>query len=430
MAKTGVGNACTQGKPKIYESENIDGIRIWDSKGIESRQYNIVAASSDIDETINSQLETHDPDRFIHCIWLCIHSNRFVEDEFKNLKKIYKSYLTKLPVIVIYSKAIDQKEADEMICYIEEELNKEDDNDQIKVLKVLAKDYKYDNGSILKSFGIYKLMKETSDRVKQGIESSCIQALMNEGENILKTEFKEIINKLKTKYFTNILENVDDISFSDINILNSITEKNQPLNLDLIIFDSNYFLKFVSNFSIEIASNLIHKEKLNENSIKSLHNLIEIKCNDIKNYFLEQFEKKLDDSSNELAEKLDGLTRNLDSKYNIIHLSNKFSHSQLKIQAKNYLRENLKQILEHTIYKEMSSKLFDNYSEEFSNKLLSVYHDMITGEKMDKEIKKIFKNKGKENAKKYHTKLVESILMNFEKDDFEIRNKKKKKRKK
>jgi predicted GTPase len=35
LAKTDFGNACTQGKPKAYESKNAQGIRIWDTKGIE-----------------------------------------------------------------------------------------------------------------------------------------------------------------------------------------------------------------------------------------------------------------------------------------------------------------------------------------------------------------------------------------------------------
>ena len=37
------------------------------------------------------------------------------------------------------------------------------------------------------------LMKETSDIVKFGIESSCVESLMKQGEKILKNEFNEII---------------------------------------------------------------------------------------------------------------------------------------------------------------------------------------------------------------------------------------------
>ena len=214
-----------------------------------------IAARLDIDETINSLLETHDPDRFIHCIWFCFHSNRFVEDEFKNLKKVYNLYLEKLPVVVIYTQASEQKIADEMIDYIKEELktiskedNEKDNNEQIKVLKILAEDYESDNGFYLNSFGIYNLMKETSDSVKQGIESSCIQSLMYEGENLLKEELKEIINELNIKFFKNLNENIKDFSSSEIDIINEI-DKEQTLIPEIVNFDFNYFLKFVKFFS-------------------------------------------------------------------------------------------------------------------------------------------------------------------------------------
>ena len=86
LAKTDFGKACTQGKPFPYTSNNAKGIRIWDTKGIEPGNYNINAANIDIEETIDKLIKENDPDKFIHCIWYCVHSNRLVEDEFDNLK--------------------------------------------------------------------------------------------------------------------------------------------------------------------------------------------------------------------------------------------------------------------------------------------------------------------------------------------------------
>ena len=53
LAETNFGDACTQGKPKAYESNNAKGIRIWDTKGIEQGDYNINAAHLDLEEAIN-----------------------------------------------------------------------------------------------------------------------------------------------------------------------------------------------------------------------------------------------------------------------------------------------------------------------------------------------------------------------------------------
>ncbi len=53
IAETGIGFAVTQGKPHAYESENRKGIRLCDSKGIESGKYGIKQANYDIKETID-----------------------------------------------------------------------------------------------------------------------------------------------------------------------------------------------------------------------------------------------------------------------------------------------------------------------------------------------------------------------------------------
>ena len=86
LAKTDFGKACTQGKPKAYESKNAQGLRIWDTKGIEQGNYNINASNYDIEEAINNLLEENDPDKLIHCIWYCVHSNRFLNEEINNIK--------------------------------------------------------------------------------------------------------------------------------------------------------------------------------------------------------------------------------------------------------------------------------------------------------------------------------------------------------
>ena len=46
-AKTSVGTACTKGKPKEYSSKKIEGIRLFDSQGIEMGDYNINAVKKD-----------------------------------------------------------------------------------------------------------------------------------------------------------------------------------------------------------------------------------------------------------------------------------------------------------------------------------------------------------------------------------------------
>ena len=115
LAKTDLCDACTMGVPKPYESEKAKGIRIWDSRGIENGKYNLETAFNDIKNTIESLIKENDPDKFIHCIWYCICSNRFTEEEKNNLKKCYDSYIEKLPIIVVFTQSQNQIQTDKMI---------------------------------------------------------------------------------------------------------------------------------------------------------------------------------------------------------------------------------------------------------------------------------------------------------------------------
>ena len=102
------------GVPKAYESEKAKGIRIWDSRGIENGKYNLETAFNDIKNTIESLIKENDPDKFIHCIWFCIKSNRFTDKEAENLKKCYDSYIEKLPIIVVFTQSDNQKQTEKI----------------------------------------------------------------------------------------------------------------------------------------------------------------------------------------------------------------------------------------------------------------------------------------------------------------------------
>jgi hypothetical protein len=185
LAKTAFGDACTMGVPKPYESEKAKGIRIWDSRGIENGKYNLQTAFNDIKNTIDYLINENDPDKFIHCIWYCVRSNRFTDEEEENLNNYYNSYIEKLPIIVILTQSENQSYTDEMMKNIKNKLENikklngfhEKSENDIKILKVLAQDFKNDLG-VIKSFGIHNLMEQTSQSAKIGIERACIHSLM------------------------------------------------------------------------------------------------------------------------------------------------------------------------------------------------------------------------------------------------------------
>ena len=165
-----------------------------------------------------------------------------------------------------------------------------------------------------------------------------------------------------------------------------------------------------------MAESLIHKDKLNKQSLIDLLNIMTTKCNDIKNNFEEIFEKKLTDISYRLADELDTLTHDLDSSYNISYLSSKYGHNKLKLQARNNIIEKLKPNIEDQIYREMSKKLYDIYADKFSNKMMEIFHNLLESDNQDKKIADIFFDKGLETSEKIYNKIVQ--LLDYPNDDF------------
>ena len=125
-----------------------------------------------------------------------------------------------------------------------------------------------------------------------------------------------------------------------------------------------------------------------------------------------------------MADKIDTLVHNIDSSYDINYLCSKYSHNQLKLQARNNMINDLKPDIEDQIYKEISKKLYDIYAEKFSNRMIEIFNDFLNGENTNKKIEDIFFDKGHEVAEKIHNKI--NKLLDYPNDDY-VENKKKKK---
>ena len=88
-----------------YNSEDTDikGIQLWDSRGIESNdiEQNNENVKKIIEENKNYL------DKQIHCIWFCIHKNKFDEGEKNYINNLLEVYNTKekIPIIFIFTKA-------------------------------------------------------------------------------------------------------------------------------------------------------------------------------------------------------------------------------------------------------------------------------------------------------------------------------------
>jgi len=439
LAKTDFGDACTMGVPKPYESEKAKGIRIWDSRGIENGKYNLEITFNDVKNTIESLIKENNPDKFIHCIWYCIRSNRFTEEEADNLKNCYHSYIEKLPIIVVFTQSENQKETDKMIEKVKIKLEKtkklngydEKRCNDIKITKVLAEDYEHDFGTV-KSFGIHNLMEQTYENAKIGIERACTHSLMEKGQEIIKVEFKEIIRKIKEKIFGNKNEVKENEETNKIvnqpnnvldNILNEEKERKNNINVKSITnFDFHNYRNFCKIFSREIVKNLLLKESISYETISSIDKVIECESEKIHQYLEQIFQSQLDIICNKLTEELVDFVAKLENKFQISNLSSKYHYNELKRQAKNEIIKNFKPVIEDIIYREISQLFFQKFSEKISSELSKCFHELL---KNNKKIREIFSEKGKENSLICLNKIKN--LMNYPSDDYDERNPKKKK---
>jgi len=447
LAKTKFGDVCTMGVPKPYESDNAKGIRIWDTRGIENGKYNLETAFNDIKNTIESLIKENDPDKFIHCIWYCIRSNRFTEEEADNLKNCYNFYIDKLPIIVVFTLSENQIETDQMIEKVKNKLEKiknlkeggEKGENEIKILKVLAEDYKHVLGDI-KSFGIHNLMEQTCESAKIGIERAITHSLVEQGQELLKEEFNEIIKRLKEFDNKNEITDKKEIKESkdkkevkdnkkikdnqSNNSLNNNGENKKKFNFDMKSignFDYNNFIRVCKALSREIMQKLLLKDTISEETISEIDKIMDNETEKVKEFLDKIFEKQLEDISNKLTEELVDFVAQLEAKYQINKLSSKYHYNELKRQAKKNIINQFKPMLEDIIYAEISQMILIKFAKKVSNELLKCLHYLLEN---NKKIKEIFSSKGKEKSLACLQKIKK--VMNYPKDDYEIRNPKKK----
>lgn len=175
------------GEPKYYESEKVPLLRLADSRGIEKGEYKMEDLNKSIETFIKSQLDSENPDYFVHCIWYCITGTRLEHSEIdtlKELSRIYKS--NSIPIIVVYTRALSTPTIKEMEKFIKESFT----HDFVPVLAI--KETILDNINI-DPYGIDNLKNISVLRAKEAVKSSCYEF------NVMKTrrEVRDIINKKK-----------------------------------------------------------------------------------------------------------------------------------------------------------------------------------------------------------------------------------------
>ena len=207
-ALVGYGDIKTT-ETKIFNSKKVPFLHLVDTRGIElDQEYSVKSIGINADEFINGQLEKKNINEVVHCIWYCVESDRFQENEnelVQNLMNTLNNYEKNnhIPVIMVLTKCKDIDHVNEMKSYLH-------DKDYEGVIAILAKRVKLVNGTYLESFGLDRLLQRTLKRCKEALLGDMRKIMINQTTSHIKDELKN--NKRKKESIIKIMKSdaVDD----------------------------------------------------------------------------------------------------------------------------------------------------------------------------------------------------------------------------
>ena len=452
-----------------YESEKARGLRIWDTRGFETLNYNYKDHYKDISSKIKELIKKQNPDEYIHCLWFCLYYNdRRIDDTIKNTLKLCSNLyrIKNLPIIIIFTQATSVIKADEKIEYTKsliKSMKVENISKNIKLCKVLCVE---DVGGreMIPSYGIQELMEKTYESVKRGMESSFIESLLVKAKDFMKKKYLQKIENVMNEFTREDLEEAPIINnnfnnynnrfgrnnnINNNNFMNNFPQNNFNNNLNYQSnalnniqsgnynnsgfmnsnfleynntpsFESNLkikysfdkFIRFSNNFCISLALNLLNKnnKSLNKSAFSPVINIMNEEIQKIRNIIFKLYNEKLPSLIQNLETKLIYLAEQIDYKYKTKNIS-QIRHQLL---AKTYLENSFKPLVESKIYEKISGNLFNLFAEAFMNKLLEHFEDIVMNNKI---IFNYFENQGKENTKKCFENIKKNL--HYEKDDYE-----------
>lgn len=185
LAETGVGRPITK-EIKVWEEKDVP-IRIWDTMGLELSDKQVRNTINAIKGVIAKKNESNDPFDRIHAIWYCIQAtgSRFDETESKFIKELSS---LGVPFIIVMTKCIS-KSADDNFERVVKEILKNDGCDNIPIVRVLAKDWEVDEGVVIPSKGLEKMVDVTTENLECYVYASFISA--QKISKVLKREMAE-----------------------------------------------------------------------------------------------------------------------------------------------------------------------------------------------------------------------------------------------
>ena len=372
-AKTGTGKFVTTTITE-YMSDKISYLRLIDTRGIElSQNYGVQAVQNDTTNYIRAQLDTRNMNNFISCIWYCVTGDRFQQVEEDLLNVLRSSYGDNtIPIIIVYTQAVDKKIIIEMEEYIKER------NIYATFVKVLAERKELDDGKFMEAKGLDVLLKETLIKCKKAIQGDMRKVM---AENI--SQFIEDILIEENSYIRKYINEVTVINF----IKGRYTIKNDK-----------DFLKFIANIYGNNIKYFFEKENevINERNLPIFQNSEIIKNNydDYRNYFIGKTNEIINNDKENLSIQLLDLQakveKNNDGNLLIKNRRNldDFRKSTLKFLEDNFYCTAQKHYVNYII-----QNMANNLTKSFENSLNDLIVNLIHRNDIMEQIGKCFLKK-------------------------------------
>ena len=232
---------------------------LFDTRGYElNNTYDPETIKKEVLKTIENNNNQNNVNDFIQCIWYCVSSSGIDNSEIKALKEL-KNNKFNLPVIVVFTKAINQDEINELKNTIKKLFQ------DLKFIPILA-----EGTPDIESYGLDDLLNTTFKEIKSSQKNKAFELIKDESKEKTEKEMKNILEKVKAD---NINELVKEFINDYASVLNE-TKFNQ------YIYD--LFGKLIKKFSgknelkEDIKLLLTSKNNIIDKNIKSYINLYSI----------------------------------------------------------------------------------------------------------------------------------------------------------
>jgi GTPase SAR1 family protein len=387
------------GKPmsqdtNFFTSEKVPFFRLADSKGIEKNAHcGVEVVLETIKNFIKSQLDTKEPDNFIHCIWYCWTGARLEDSEIDLLNKLTKVYTSEtLPVIIVYTNAIDPEQNEKAKNYVLNQLKFKNN-----FIDVLSKEKEIVTGIKIPQRNIDLLREVTIKSAKTAINSSCYEGLIEDIKSRIKSLVEDLSEKLNNKIKNEIKTKISKMD--EKNNFEDLYKENENMIRDI-------FFKYVYQ---DPDFKFGDKDQITFDSTSKIREFVESYFKETLNIYDRNLELYLEKWSNELVKEI--------NEFQFQFIKN----SDIKFECPWKTDIELKKILRDFIYKTVGEKMQlycikNSYRfiagpiiEKFRDFFYSVYLKGLNNKDFIREAKNLTGasfDKIEEKIKSYHQKLA------------------------